>query len=112
MLDEIVVNLKDASQEAELGDGSLNMTLMRKFNKDLLSKYKQWVSNNHRNENEGTLREFVDRESEVSTAASETMSGSLKEPLRSRRMFYWHDHPSCDKRATNMDFGLVRALRE
>ena len=51
MLDGIVVNLKDANQEAELGNGSLYITLKRKFNKELLFKYKQWVTDNHRTEN-------------------------------------------------------------
>ena len=41
LLDGIVVNLKDANKEAELGSGSLYITLQRKFNKGLLSKYKQ-----------------------------------------------------------------------
>ena len=47
LLDGIVVNLKDANQEAELGNGSLYITLQRKFNKGLLSNYKQWISDNH-----------------------------------------------------------------
>ena len=33
LLDGIVVNLKDANQEAELGNGSLYITLQQKFNK-------------------------------------------------------------------------------
>jgi len=78
LLDGIVVNLKDANQEAELGNGSLYITLQRKFNKGLLSKYKQWISDYHRIENVGTLREFVDRESEFLTTASETIIGVLK----------------------------------
>ena len=71
------MNSEDANQEAELGDGSLYITLQRKFNKSLLSKYKQWVSDNHRTENVKTLREFVDRESEFLTTASETISSIL-----------------------------------
>ncbi|KAL9980916.1 hypothetical protein ACROYT_G009558 [Oculina patagonica] len=84
LLDGIVVNLKDANQEAELGNGSLYITLQRKFNKGLLSKYKQWVSDNHRTENVGTLREFVDRESEFLTTASETITGVLSGSKRER----------------------------
>ena len=48
LLDAVVVNLTDANQEAELGSGSLYITLQRKFNKSLLTKYKQWVCDNHR----------------------------------------------------------------
>jgi len=39
----LVVNLTDAKQETELGNGSLYITLQRKFNKNLLAKYKQWI---------------------------------------------------------------------
>ena len=60
LLDVIVVNLTDANQEAELGSGSFYITLQRKFNKTLLSKYKQWVCDNHRTESVKTLREFID----------------------------------------------------
>ena len=47
LLDGIVVNLKDVNQKAELGNGSLYITLQWKFNKELLFKCKQWVSDNH-----------------------------------------------------------------
>ena len=43
LLDALVVNLADAKQETELGNGSLYITLQRKFNKNLLAKYKQWI---------------------------------------------------------------------
>ena len=79
------MNLKDANQEAELGNESLYITLQRKFNKELFSKYKQWVSNDHRTENVSTLREFIDRESEFLTTASETISGVLKESPKKER---------------------------
>ena len=58
LLDGIVVNLKDANQEAELGNGSLYITLQRKFNKELLSKCKQRVSDNHQTENVSKLRVY------------------------------------------------------
>ena len=77
LLDAVVVNLTDASQETELGSGSLYITLQRKFNKNLLTKYKQWVCDNHRTEDVKTLREFIDRESEFLTTASETIAGVL-----------------------------------
>ena len=70
--------MKDANQERELGNGSLYITLQRKFNKELLSKHKQWISDNHRIENVITLRESIDRESEFLTTASETISGVLQ----------------------------------
>ena len=88
LLDAIVVNLTDARQEAELGSGSLYITIQRKLSKNLLAKYKQWLSDNHREGNVQTLREFIDRESEFLTTASETkavLSSSsclqLEEPI-------------------------------
>jgi len=78
------VNLKDANQEAELGNGSLYITLQRKFNQKP-SKYKQWISDNHRTQNVETLREFVDRESEFLTTASEMIRGVLKEPSKKEK---------------------------
>ena len=77
LLDGIIVNLKDANQEGELGDGSMYITLQRKFNKTVLSKYKQWVSDNRRLENVGTLKDFVNREFEFLTTASEPISGVI-----------------------------------
>ena len=82
LLDGIVVNLKDVNHEAELGNGSLYITLQRKFNKSLLSKYKQWISDNHQTKNVGTLREFIDRDSDSFNTASETISGILKQPFK------------------------------
>ena len=37
LLDALVVNLTDAKQDAELGNGSLYITLQRKFNRNLLA---------------------------------------------------------------------------
>ena len=85
LLDVIVVNLKDAGQDAELGSGSLYITLLRKLNKNLLAKYKQWINDKHQDETVEQLREFIDRESEFMTSASETISGVLKEPARKER---------------------------
>ena len=48
LLDAVVVNLTDANQEAELGSGSLYITLQRKFNTNLVTKYKQWVCHKER----------------------------------------------------------------
>ena len=73
-----MVNLTDAKPEAELGSGSLYITLQRKFNKNLLAKYKQWISNNGKSESVNALREFIDRESEFLTTASETIAGIFK----------------------------------
>ena len=88
LVDVIVVNLTDANQEAELGSGLLFITLQRKFNKTLLAKYKQWVCDNQRNESVKTLREFIDREAEFMTTASETITGVTKEGVKKERTLF------------------------
>ena len=51
LLEAIVVNLTDAGQQAELGSGSLYITIQWKLGKNLLAKYKQWLSDNYRDSN-------------------------------------------------------------
>ena len=82
LLDAIVVNLTDAGQQAELGSGSLYTTIQRKLSKNLLAKYKQWFSDNYRDGNVQTLREFIDRESEFLTTASEIITGVGKSSVK------------------------------
>ena len=82
LLDGNVVNLINAEQQAELGSGPLYISLQRKFNKNLLIKYQQWVRDNDKEESVKVLREFIERESEFLTTASETIIGIKKESAR------------------------------
>ena len=91
LLDAVVVNLTDANQEEELGSGSLYITLKCKFNKNVLTKYKQWIYVNHRTEDVKTLREFIGTESEFLTTASETIAGVLSGSKRERALFAKED---------------------
>ena len=118
LLDGIVVRLKDANQEARLGNESLYIILQRKFNKGLLSKYKQWVSDNHRIENVGTLREFVVVVSELLMTASETITGVLSRSKRERAFLAEVDHQPKKKQRNKRKLckgfqacGTVRTLR-
>lgn len=85
LLDVVVVNLKDAGQDSELGSGSLYITIMKKLNKSLLARYNQWIADCRHTESVEKLREFIDRESQFLTTASETLSGIAKEPARRDR---------------------------
>ena len=87
LLEALVVNLTDANQEAELGSGSLYISLQRKFNKILLAKYKQWIFDSGKSESVTELREFVDRGSEFMTIASETIVGAIKDGPKRERTF-------------------------
>ena len=94
LLEALVVNLTDANQEAELGSGSLYISLQRKFNKSLLAKYKQWIFDSGKSESVTALREFVDRESEFMTIASETIVGAIKDGPKRERTFLAEDQSS------------------
>ena len=100
LLDALVVNLTDAKQEAELGNGSLYITLQRKFNKNLLAKYKQWICDSGTSEDVNALRELIDRESEFMTAASETIAGVLKDETKRERTFLTEEDHSSKKKPT------------
>ena len=99
-LDALVANLTDAKQEAELGNGSLYITLQRKFNKNLLAKYKQWICDSGTSEDVKALKEFIDRESEFMTAASETIAGVLKDGTKRERTFLTEEDHSFKKKPT------------
>ena len=94
------MNLTDAKQEAELGNGSLYITLQRKFNKNLLAKYKQWICDSRTSEDVNALREFIDRESEFMMAASETKAGVLKDGTKRERTFLTEEDHSSKKKPT------------
>ena len=51
-------------------------------NRTVSLSFFQWISDNHQTKNVGTLREFIDRDSESFNTASETISGILKQPFK------------------------------
>ena len=101
LLDVLVVNLTDAKQDAELGNGSLCITLQCKFNRNLLAKYKQWICDSRKSEGVNALREFIDRESELITTASETIAGVLKDGMKRERTFLTDEDHSSRKKHTS-----------
>ena len=98
LLDALVLNLTDAKREAELGNGSPYITLQRKFNKNLLAKYKQWICDSGTSEDVNALREFIDRESEFTTAASETIAGVPEDGSKRERTFPTKEDHSSKKK--------------
>ena len=92
LLDMAVVNLQQAQMNSELGSGVLYIKLQRKLSKNLLTNYYKWVIDNKRKESVLTLREFVLREAEFLSVASETIHGiATKKPKKvvdRQRTFY------------------------
>ena len=82
LLDVLTVNLIDVGQHNELGGGALYITLQRKLNENLLSRYNRWVFEKGYAETVESLRTFVNQESEFLTTAAETVGGILKDSAR------------------------------
>ena len=75
LLDLAIINLKEAGQHVELGNGSLYNKLQRKLPEAMLARYDSWVFENSHPESMTTLRTWVIQESEFLTIASETVRG-------------------------------------
>lgn len=77
LLDIAIINLKEAGQYHELGDGSLYSKLQRKLPESMLASYHRWIFENKIIESVVTLRTWVIQESEFQTIASETVHGLI-----------------------------------
>ena len=75
LLDIALINLKEAGQDHELGDGSLYTKLQRKLSESMLARYHRWVFENSVTESVAALRQWVIQEEEFQTIAAETMHG-------------------------------------
>ena len=88
LLDIALINLKEAGQDHELGDGSLYTKLQRKLSESMLARYHRWVFENSVTESVAALQQWVIQEAEFQTIAAETMHGltgktDSQQPVRS-----------------------------
>ena len=75
LLDIAIINLKEANQTQELGDGSLYAKLQRKLPEVMLARYHRWIFKNSKQESVLTLRTWVIQEADFQTIAAETVHG-------------------------------------
>lgn len=75
LLDIALINLQEAGQNHELGDGSLYTKLQRKLHQSMLARYHRWVFETNTVESVVALRKWVLQEAEFQTIASETVHG-------------------------------------
>lgn len=75
LLDIALINLQEAGQNHELGDGSLYTKLQRKLHQSMLARYHRWVFETNTAESVVALRKWVIQEAEFQTIASETVHG-------------------------------------
>ena len=83
ILDLLVINLEEQGQNQELtGNGSLYCKSLKKLTEPMITNYKRWVFENHKEESVRVLREWILREAEYATIANETLKGFGKQPVR------------------------------
>ena len=75
LLDLTVINLKEAGENQDLGDGSLYIQLQKKLPQSLLARYHRWLFENSVTASVMALRTWVVEESRFQTIASETVYG-------------------------------------
>ncbi|XP_067649100.1 uncharacterized protein [Haliotis asinina] len=80
LLDITVVSLREADKIEELGDGCLYSQLMRKMTGSMITNYQRWLFEIQRQESVECLREWVLKESEFQTVASEVKLGITEKP--------------------------------
>ena len=94
-----MINLKEAGQHQELGDGSLYTKLQGKMQESMLARYHRWVFEYNKEESGLALREWIMQESGFQIIATETVcvfSGKFTNaPLRTvpkygnEQTFFW-----------------------
>ena len=75
LLDVVVINMKDAGQHAELGNGTFYTQIQQKLNTALLSQYHRWILEHRKSESVNALLEWVTLEAEIQVTAAETIDG-------------------------------------
>ena len=75
LLDITIINLKEAGDHQDLGDGSLYIQLQKKLPQSLLARYHRWLFENNMTESVVALQTWVLQESHFQTIASETING-------------------------------------
>ena len=75
LLDIIIINLKEAGDHQDLGDGSLYIQLQKKLPQSPLARNHRWLFENNMTESVVALQTWVLQESHFQTIASETING-------------------------------------
>jgi hypothetical protein len=91
ILDIVIVNLKEADRDEELGNGVLYVTLQKKLTESLLVRYHRWIYENRKIESVLALRDWMLQEVEFLTTASETIHGCTYR-FETRRRFIINKH--------------------
>ena len=93
LLDVININMKEAGRHEELGNGTLYVKVQKKLTEAMLTNYYRWVSDSQKIDAVGSLREWLLREAEFQTIASETING-MGNRRKEWKVEYSHDENS------------------
>ena len=75
LLDLTIINLTEADEFQDLGDGTLYTHLQRKLPQHMLARYHRWIFEKSMTESVESLKTWVAEESRFQTIASETVNG-------------------------------------
>ena len=100
LLDIVVINMKEADHEEDLGAGSLYYTLQRKMPETMLTRYHRWIHESKEDENVETLKNWIKQESTYYTIANETIHGlsqdkKNKQSQRNKRTYMTESKKHC-----------------
>ena len=72
-----MINLREAGQHHELGDGSLYTKMQQKLPQAIIARYHRWIFENGKEESVIALQTWILQEAEFQTIASETVHGLM-----------------------------------
>ena len=75
LLEVVVVTMKDAGRQEELGDGTLYMKIQKKLTEEMLTRYRRWSYEMQEPDSVEALKKWLLRESDYQNQAAETLRG-------------------------------------
>ena len=84
----LVVNLKESKRLGELGNGSLHLKAQKKLRETMLANYHRWIYDQRRPECMESLNEWLIKEAEFQTVASEMLHGLTCKPKEGAKTFF------------------------
>ena len=93
LLGVIVINLKEAGRQEELGHGTMYLKIQKKMTESMLANYNRWVFERKKPECVETLREWIIQEAEFQTVAAETLCGVAGKRRERGRTFFGQTKP-------------------
>ena len=90
MLDILIINLKETRRTEERGNGPLYLKMQKKLTETMVADYQRWIFEKKKNENLESICEWLLRETEFLTVASETIKSfeSMKQRIPSTKTLW------------------------